>query len=342
MKIRYTVILGILATLFVSILSFQFAMAAFPGEGLTISPPINEPKIKPGQTVENIIRVTNPTSELVEVYPQVMDFRAGGEGGEPSFYISEGYSNKFSFAKWVTFSTSKIALTPEQVVEFKYTLTIPENAEPGGHYGAVFFVSEPPKDENQGSKVSIGSMVGSLVLLTVPGDTIEKGIVDNFGTDKGIYFTGNTVKIESRISNVGNVHFKPKGDIVIKSIFGKQVTKLTFNEQSGNVLPDSTRKFENGWKYPWYQVGVYRAELATIYGISEKPLTQTIKFWILPWWFVVMIVFTLVLIYLLFQYLIRKKRLRTRITKMTKSSPRLVNKYKNNTPDDTDHKIILR
>lgn len=320
MKKSSTVILGFIAAIVFSFLCFQSSQAAFPGEGLTISPPINEPKVKPGETIENVIRVTNPTSELVEVYPQVMDFRAGGEGGEPSFYISEGDSEKFSLAKWVTFSTSKIALTPEQIVEFKYTLTVPENAEPGGHYGAVFFVSEPPTDMEPGSKVSIGSMVGSLILLTVPGETIEKGVVDDFSANKSVFMIGNKITFTTRISNIGNVHFKPKGNIVIKSVFGNDTkSTIVFNEQAGNVLPDSIRKFENEWKYPWYQVGIYRAELATIYGVSEKPLTSVITFWILPWW-LILIAFVLVISLVLF-ICYRKRRNSSRKKKINKNQP---------------------
>jgi hypothetical protein len=303
---RFAVILGSLAVLLVSLFLVYGAQAAFPGEGLTISPPINEPKVKPGQTVENVIRITNPTANMIEIYPQAMDFKAAGEGGEPTFYVADSDSDKFSLAKWISFETTKIALTPEQIVEFRYTLTVPEDAEPGGHYGAVFFVSEPPTDDAPGSKVTIGSMVGSLVLLTVPGETIEKGVVDEFTAGKSFFIRDNKTVFTTKISNIGNIHFKPKGNIVIKSVFGGGAKgTLSFNEQGGNVLPDSTRKFTNEWKYPWYQVGIYRAELATIYGISEKPLTSTFIFWIIPLWLIITLL-VLVVVMIVTIWLVRR------------------------------------
>jgi hypothetical protein len=304
------IVLGLLISAFItlSFLGVNLVKAAFPGEGLTISPPINEPKIKPGQTVEQIIRVTNPTSRLVEVYPQVMDFKAKGEGGEPYFYTAENQSEKFSLAKWVSYNPAKIALTPEQVVEFKYTLKVPSDAEPGGHYGSIFFVSEPPKDTKPGSKVSIGSMIGSLVLLTVPGETIEKGIVEDFSAQKQFFFTGNKADITTKISNIGNVHFKPKGKIEIKNMTGKSVSTLTFNPQSGNVLPDSTRKFTNSWGFKWYQVGIYRAELASIYGISDKPLTGSYTLYLLPWWFLIVVAWIVVMIIILIVVIAKKRK----------------------------------
>jgi len=121
---------------------FSFVLAQLPGEGLTISPPITELTIKPGESTTQTIRLTNPTDKIVEVYPKIMNFSAKGEGGEPAFFEATDESAKFSLAKWIEVTQSKIALTPEQVVEFKYKINVPVSAEPGGHYGVVFFATE--------------------------------------------------------------------------------------------------------------------------------------------------------------------------------------------------------
>ncbi|TSC91457.1 MAG: hypothetical protein CEN92_269, partial [Candidatus Berkelbacteria bacterium Licking1014_96] len=47
------------------ILSFSGVQAQIPGEGLTISPPILELTLKPGETSNQIIKITNPTRKLV-------------------------------------------------------------------------------------------------------------------------------------------------------------------------------------------------------------------------------------------------------------------------------------
>lgn len=308
MKNRLLILFFVSITAILGLLVFQKVQAAFPGEGLTISPPISEPKVKPGESVTQTIRLTNPTAKIIEVYPRTMDFRAKGEGGEPDFYVATADSDKFSLSKWITYNPTKIVLTPEQVVEYQYTIKVPTDAEAGGHYGAVFFVSEPPKSSTESSKVSIGSMVGSLILVTVPGETIEKGIVDDFVTNLKLYLTGNTVNFSTRISNIGNVHFKPKGNIKVKSAFGGQTTTLTFNEKGGNVLPDTTRKFENSWKYKWYQVGYFKANLSLIYGTSEKTMNATTSFWILPWWFIIVLIILILLIIILVSWLIKRRK----------------------------------
>jgi len=288
------------------LLSFVLALraqAAFKGEGLTISPPLLELTLKPGESSNQTIRITNPTEKVVEFYPKAMNFEAKGEGGEPSFYESTDETHKFSLARWISFKETKLALTPEQVVEFKYTISVPSDAEPGGHYGVVFFANEPPKSESNTSKVSLGSMVGELVLVRVPGQIVEKGIIEEFKTDKGLYLWGD-VNILTRISNIGNVHFKPKGTIDITGWFGEPA-KLIFNEQNGNILPDSIRKFENKWKVSGFKLGRYTAEEKLTYGESEKNLSARVSFWYIPWWLIVIVV---VLILLTITYIWWRKR----------------------------------
>lgn len=293
-----------LVVLFVVVSFAGIAMAAIDGEGLTISPPISELSLKPGESRPQTIRLTNPTQNLVEVYPRIMNFKAAGEGGEPSFYEEGEDSTKFSLSKWISFNQSKIALAPEQVAEFNYTINVPEGAEPGGHYGVVFFATEPPEAESGSSQVALGSMIGSLVLVKVPGQIVEKGFIEEFFTDKGLYFTP-PVNLSLRITNLGNVHFKPKGSIKISGWFGAPKEKIQINEQGGNILPDSIRLFDSSWEMSPLSFGYFKAQADVVYGDSEKNLLADTSFWIIPWWLIIIIV---ALVALIVYFIVRKRK----------------------------------
>jgi len=262
------------------------ARAQIAGEGLTISPPLFELNLKEGETSSQTIKITNPTKKLMEVYPVVMNFKASGESGEPAFYPATSEEEKFSLAKWITFNQSKIALTPEQVVEFNFQIKVPSDAEPGGHYGVVFFATEPPQLEKDISQVAIASMIGSLILGKNPGEIIEKGVLEEFSAGK--FYFKKPIKFLTRIKNTGNIHFKPQGEIMIKDWRGKIVEKVAVNSAKGNVLPDSTRKFEESWMpQKWYTVGRFKADLKLIYGESNQNLSGNLVFWLIPWWSIV-------------------------------------------------------
>lgn len=304
-------------------------------EGLTISPPISELSLKEGEKEEKTIKITNPTGKTIEVYPKVMDFKAKGEGGEPLFYSANDEDSKFSLSKWISFTQPKIALTPQQVVDFKYTIDVPISAEPGGHYGVMFFASEPPESEANTSNVTLSSMVGSLLLVKVPGEVTENGAIESFGANKFFYFINN-VDFTTRIRNLGNIHFKPKGEIIIKSIFGSEVDRLTVNEQNGNVLPDSVRKFDNKWQSKKLLAGLYMAKVHMVYGDSNKAFDRSLKIMIVPWWMLIIIAFLLLAVFTFLVMVIRKIK-RKRKAKRSQNTPPQ-NPHNNN----SGGKIILR
>jgi len=295
----------VIFSFFLILSSFQFASAQISGDGLTISPPILELETKPGETYNQIIKITNPTNNLIEVYPQVMNFRASGEGGEPAFYPATEEEANFSLAQWIKFNQSKVALTPEQVVEFNYSIEVPADAEAGGHYGVIFFATQPPKAEEDQSQISISSMIGSLILAKVPGTIIEKGFLESFKANRIYLKLPATFQV--RISNLGNVHFKYRGDITIKGMFGGESDKIQLNQARGNVLPDSIRKFEEKWNPQKIISGRYTADLRVVYGESEKTLDDQVVFWVLPLWFLLALGGLIISIIVLI-IIIKKKR----------------------------------
>ncbi len=258
------------------------------GEGLTISPPITELNFDPGKTYKETIKINNPMKDLVTVYPVARNFTASGETGVPAIE-SPNQDATYGLATWVGFSQTKLALTPEQEIEFQYTITVPTNAEPGGHYAVVLFASEPPSPTGETTQVALASMVGSLVLGTVSGNIVEKGSIVEFSSNGHLFFKP-PVNFILRIGNTGNVHFAPQGQTTVTN-WGKTVATQDINPTKGNILPNSIRRFE-GLKYTgkWYSFGKFNVTLAATYGVGNHPLSGSFSFWIIPWWLITIIV----------------------------------------------------
>ena len=295
-----------LATLFI-----LPAHAKIKGEGLTVSPPIREVTLQKGQVTKGVVKLTNPTAKTITVYPLAMNFGAEGEGGEPRFFPATDEQQTYSLAKWIKFSQTKIALTSEQVVEFNYQIDVPSDAEPGGHYGVIFFATKAPTIEEQTNQVALSGMVGALILGTVPGKITEKASVEEFSTRK-IYFSLPATFVV-RLRNSGNIHYKPSGDIAIKDITGGEVKRVVLNQAAGNVLPASIRKFEEKWeddnKSVFGYVGPFKANLRVVYGTKGYTLDGKLSFWVIPWWLIVAVgIIILVTIYFIIRHNIKKKK----------------------------------
>lgn len=283
-----------------------FAAIEDKAEGVTVSPPLSEYEVEPGESITKTIKLTNPIDKQVTLYLSAFDFRARSETGEPDFLQPTSEERSYSLASWITFSKSFVILEPEEVEAFVYTINVPQDAEPGGHYGVVFFSTKAPEIEGEQSQVVISSMVGSLILVKVPGFIVENGKVEEFSAPW--FSTKAPIDFITRIANLGNIHFRPQGTIEIKNWRGKSVDTISINETNGNVLPESIRRFEESWNPEssfFGPIGMYKAELSLTYGESQKGLTETVIFWVIPIWLIILII---VLVVLILAWIIWKRR----------------------------------
>lgn len=284
-------------------------------EGMTLSPPSFEMTLEPGTETAYTIRITNPTKNLVELYPSAGNFSASGEGGEPKYEIGDKAienDSRYSIASWIGFFDPKVAILPEQVVDFRFRIKVPQNAEPGGHYGVVFLGTKPPADKEQTSQVALSTMVGSLLLVRVPGDVRESLDVDEFSAPW--FFFAPPVDFTFLLRNTGNVHARPMGDVVITDWRGHTRERLEINRMKGSVLPDSRREFNVSWNpdtsFFWnIPIGKFHANLKAVYGEEHHTLERSIAFWIIPWWIIITLgFFVLFLIIFITFFVIQKRR----------------------------------
>lgn len=276
--------------LIVAIIGFSALVVLIPtakaadngGSGLIISPPIKEIQISPNGSDSNSIKVTNPNSSTVlNVVVTVEDFQAQGETGQQTF-MNPSDANTFSLGNWITIEKN-FTLKGDQTKDIAYKINAPANAEPGGHYGVILF---SPTLANPQSLSSSGVMavpeIGSLLLVTVPGDIKYGGSIAQFSAPKKLYLDStNIISFLTRFQNMGTSHIKPSGNIVITNLLGQTVATIPVNADLGNVLPNSIRKFENLWTKK-YGFGKYKANVSLVFG-NNQTTTATLAFWIIPW-----------------------------------------------------------
>jgi len=251
-------------------------------DGLTITPPKFEYTVDPGETLNGIVKLTNGGETLLSLTSDVQDFVAGNETGTPSF-VSDA-DNSISLRSWITVNDNQpVVLEAGEKKEIPFTINIPNEAEPGGHYGAIFF--QPPAGEGQ---VAVVQKIGALVLIRVSGEIREEGNLNYFGTYAGeksdkileelaktSFFENFPVSFAIRFENTGNTHVKPTGKIELYN-FGQKLSSvgvetilnpqgvvidqtivdyLPVNDGRGNSLANSFRRFDTtfqGEAY-WYR-----------------------------------------------------------------------------------------
>ena len=209
---------------------------------LTISPVRIEISGNPGQTLNGELLLSNEQEGTRTFYSSSEKFEAAGETGAPTFvFTDEG------LATWIE-TISQVTLEPEEKKTIPFTIKIPQNADPGGHFAAIFWGTSPPKSEESGA-VSVAAKVGVLVLLKVTGEIEEGvGLLEFHTKDEQKFFDALPINFVFRFSNSGGDRVKPEGEITIKNMLGRVVAVLPANKTKGNVLPNSIRKFETIWE----------------------------------------------------------------------------------------------
>lgn len=254
------------------------------GQAIQVSPVLVELNATPGGTYKIKLNLTNVSAGALRLVPSVNDFRAKDESGTPEIlFEDEEDSLTYSLRQWIR-NLPELQLEPKQSQVLEVDVTVPEDAEPGGHYGVIRYSGAAPDVEESG--VALSASIGVLVLARVDGDVNESLRTEEFfvaksGEKRG-WVERPPVTFVTRLRNDGNVHLKPKGDIVVKNMFGSVVAELPVNAEGRNILPNSIRRFEH--ELPGgLSIGRYTAETNLAYGTSGQVLQDSISFWVVPY-----------------------------------------------------------
>lgn len=253
---------------------------------LSLTPPLIQLSLSPGETWKSTLKVINTNEYDLPLYANIAFLEANGDEGQSKFTpVLEGDTNN-SLANWIKVDKSTFEISREKSYELPFTITIPEDAPPGGHYAAIIVGSQPLNEKNEGPTISVSSSISSLLFLRVAGDVVEQADIREFTTDQNFYSKPN-VNFTLRFENKGNVHVQPQGEIAVTNMWGKQRGVIPINQKTrfGNVLPNSTRKFEFEWKGAWnpLEFGRYRAEAVLTYGTDSKQNVSSVThFWVIP------------------------------------------------------------
>ena len=278
-------------------LSFAFVFAGFAvfvapqasyaagSLALSVTPPFTQMVLTPGEVFRSYVKVVNVNPYELTVYATPVNFSSSDEEGSPKFIPLVGNPvDKDTFAGWIDVSQAPIVIPRESTQEVPFTINVPGNAQPGGHFAAILIGTRPPKDG--ANIVHTAQVVTSLFLARVAGDVHEEGQIRELTAENSYSGTPRT-EFSLRFENSGNVYLQPQGDITIYNMWGTERGFVPINQSSnfGNVLPKSIRKFSFIWEGTpsFTDIGRYKAIATLSFGVEAKhSVDRTIYFWVIP------------------------------------------------------------
>lgn len=249
---------------------------ALAGVSITLRPVKFVLDLQPGATYTDSVIVTNNGETPLTLSPSFEDFVPTGEANI-TFVKNAGGGT--SLAGWLRVAEPTVTLQPKEERRIPFTVTVPPNAAPGGHFAVIFFnASDGAAASTTGGAVGILPRVGSLVMVAVPGDVSKGGRIASFTGPR--YVERGPLAFEVVFENTGSVHYQPEGNVKVTNIFGKTVATGVLDGLF--VFPKTTRTMKAlvpGDRYYW---GPLKVTLSATDGAGQSH-QATARVWAWPW-----------------------------------------------------------
>lgn|GEM_PF-2150761 len=280
-RMRVSSSAGLLIAL-VFVVSLGLTAPARADFSVQIVPAQVELVLEQGSNTDTWVSATNHGIDPIDLAITVSDFTLSASG---SFETLEPGHATYSAGRWLEMPLDALHLAPGETGSIDYTITVPPDAEPGGHYAAIIFETRPVESESteEGSQVRIAGRVVAEVLITVPGPITRSLVVDSLTVPR-IAFGAGADTVEVAVTNAGNVHLTPNGYV---QTWGG-LPAATFDQEFGQftLLPGASRRFSVQLGHqPW--LGKMRAKTEFLYGPSigvfDRSVETTVEYFVISW-----------------------------------------------------------
>jgi len=272
--------------------------------GIQISPLTYNLEVSPGESEDISIKVTNLNDEDLSYVIEIENFNNVSDEGAPSFSNQDTDADITSLKDWIVVnptSDKEGIIKPRESKDISFSINIPKGAEAGGHYAAVFAKEVKKTDEGK-TQIGVSSRVGTLVLVSIPGNVVKSAEISEFNPKKIVW--AGPVDLSMKVRNTGTVHYDSQGTVEIKSLIGN-TSEVDMGTHT--IIPKNERLYTGGWsqKYPF---GRYILAAKAVDGNGDIVSTSRIV-WAIPLIIVIPVLVGLIILIWVIMYFKRHVRI---------------------------------
>src|ERR1035437_8777391 len=239
------------------VLGFRFAQPAqAQSVDLGIYPPVFQIQSNPSSDIKIPFSIQNFTNSDVPLAISLRPFTAdSSENGNIAFTDTADYADPYLPERIQVLdgdnSIGDITLSPQQKKDLTLEIQIPNNEPKGDYYLSLVFASNADTINNRtSSQATIG--IASNILLSIGPFSKPQGKIEEFSTP--FFVSKGPIPFTIQVQNSSDHYVTPKGNIVIKNMFGQTIGKvniLPVNILANTVrrLPDSSQANSNSNSY---------------------------------------------------------------------------------------------
>jgi hypothetical protein len=304
---------------------------------LTVNPSTIDLTANPGDKLQEKFRIRNNTTQPLQLAIKAGKLTSTSETGEAT---PADPAPTDGYISWIKFDPATLNAPTKEWTEVKYSIDIPKDAA-FGYYYVIRIVQTGQDNQDQTSPTAKlkGEVLIPLLLTVRKEGAISQAKLLDF-KPKSLVNEYLPVDFSARISNNGNIHIRPHGNVFIRGTGEKDLAVLEINQSFGAILPQGIRNFETGWsdgffvktpvmdgdkvktdkngqpvtkltvnwnKLTSFRIGKYNANLVMVFddGKRDVAIEGTTSFWVIPYTIIGSTLVALVAIFLLVRFLIR-------------------------------------
>ncbi len=193
-------------------------------------------------TLEDSIRVRNFGAEPLALDIYASDALTTSSGALDLLPAGE---EPVDVGAWIELATDELEIEPGEAVDVPFTMTVPDNAEPGDHMGGIVTSFTSASEDDEGEAVVLDRRLGSRVQVRVGGElqpTLEIRDLEVVHDATANPFTPGRATVTYTVANIGNVRLAADQQVVVP---GPVVVpdRVVTPEAMPELLPDNTLSF---------------------------------------------------------------------------------------------------
>ncbi|MFF8408438.1 WxL protein peptidoglycan domain-containing protein [Streptomyces omiyaensis] len=237
----------------------------------------------PGATLRDRVTVANKTAEPLTFRLYGADaYNTERDGGFALRTLKEPQTGT---GAWIKPERATVTVPPRSAVTVPFTLTVPADADPGDHPGALVALDERIAPADGGSvALGIQRAVGARVYLKVSGPAVPALAVEDVTLEQdrpvvpGV--RDGTAVVTYTLHNRGNVTLNPQVVLSAQGLFGRTLLDRDLAQVPSELLPRQRIRLTEKWigspQFDWGEVTL----TATAKDVRES---AGVSFVALPW-----------------------------------------------------------
>lgn len=218
----------------------------------------------PGQAVADAVTLTNRTDRPRTFRLYAADaYNTARDGG---FALRGPDEPRLATAAWAKLDRERVTVPARASVGVRFTVTVPDRAEPGDHPGAIVALEDRPATTTARG-IGVQQAVAARLYLRVTGPTAPALVLRGVAVER----RGAGAEVSYTLHNIGNVTLRPHATLTASGALGRRLLTRGLTGLPAELLPGQEVRLSARWEGPpageWAEVTVRaRADGTTAQG----------------------------------------------------------------------------